>query len=89
MKSTSLRPGSKIARVLRVLADGRSLNVFEGQALGDSCLNSTADRLRKYGVNLQRTPETVQGRFGKAHVIRYSLPADQREAAERLLAGDA
>lgn len=85
----SIKPATKLARILGEFARGRSLNTFEAQQLGDSCLNSTVDRLhRRYGLRLHRVCETVQGRYGAAHVTRYSLPADQLLAARRLLGDD-
>lgn len=85
MKCKPLKANSKIHRILRELARGRSLNTFEAQDLGDTCLNSTVDRLQHYGLRIHREQEAIRGRFGVALVCRYSLPADQLETAQRLL----
>lgn len=78
---------TKQASVLRVLAEGGSLNRFQAERIGDHALNSTISTLRNaYGLPIEGTPETVPTRFGKpARCHRYRLPESERAHAFRLL----
>ena len=77
------KPLSKIARVLKHLLTGASLNRFEAERIGDHCLNSTIAVLsNKYSLMLKRQPERVPNGWGDPCIaIRYSLPESQRQAA--------
>lgn len=61
----------KMAMMENILRE-RSLNTFEAQKLGDSCLNTTVSMLRAKGINIADVWETVPNRFGKnSRVKRY------------------
>ena len=77
------KPLSKIARVLKHLLTGASLNRFEAERIGDHCLNSTIAVLsNKYSLMLKRQPERVPNGWGDPCIaIRYSLPESQRQTA--------
>ncbi|SDU04712.1 hypothetical protein SAMN05216296_1469 [Pseudomonas pohangensis] len=76
-------PPSKIARVLGHLLNGKTLNRFEAERIGDHCLNSTISTLaNSYGLTFSRTPEKVPNRWGiPCDVIRYGLPESERRRA--------
>lgn len=61
----------KLQMMERILKE-RSLNTFQAQALGDSCLNTTVSILKTKGVNVQDEWEKVPNRFGTmSRVKRY------------------
>lgn len=78
---------TKLERILRLFADGLSLNRLEAERLGDHCLNSTVSTLsNRYGIKFERKREEVLGRFSDPMpTTRYSLGAEARVEAERLL----
>lgn len=78
---------TKAERILRILAEGVSLNTFEGHRLGDTCLNSTVSALQhRYGIRIDRKTENVPNSFGgKTQVMRYFIAPDQRERALAVL----
>ena len=64
----------KLQMMMRILGE-RSLNTFEAQKLGDSCLNTTISTLRAKGENIHDDWETVPNRFGgSSRVKRYWIP---------------
>lgn len=85
--STSIRPGTKLARVLTALAQGHRLNRFDAEQLGDHVLNTTVSMLEKRGVRIARKLVEVGGRFGTFHCCEYWIDDADRDAASRLLAG--
>lgn len=78
---------TKIATILRLLLDGRSINRFEVEHVGDHCLHSTISTLANdYGLTFARVWEQVPNRFGgQTRVIRYSLPTFERFRAAQVL----
>lgn len=79
--------GSKLQRMLREFADGRRLNRFEAERIGDHTLPQTVHTLeRRRGLNFERTIEIVPG-YGNSHVrtVRYSLDKQERQRARALL----
>lgn len=66
----------------------RSLNRFEAERLGDHTLHSTVSTLSNhYGIQFRREWENVPNSFGgKTRVVRYSIPASEREKALLVLA---
>lgn len=81
------QPRTKAMRILAYLANGGSLNRFEAQDLGDSCLNTTISKFRReYRLIFTQTREDVPGRFGMTRVTRYRLSPAQRRIAQRLIA---
>jgi hypothetical protein len=79
---------TKQSRILRLLADGESLNRFEAERIGDHTLPSTISTLRHYhGLPIVSAREKVPNRFGTLTPCkRYHLPADARPLALALLA---
>ena len=75
------KPPSKIARVLKILLAGTSINRFEAERIGDHCLHSTISVLaNRYGLAFERQQERVLNHWGTpCSVTRYSLPNSQRE----------
>lgn len=64
----------KLQMMKRILEE-KSLNTFEAQKLGDSCLNTTISILRSKGVNVHDDWEKVPNRFGgESRVKRYWIP---------------
>lgn len=83
----SRRP-TKLKRILAELANGRSLNRFEAERLGDHCLNSTIVKIESHGIKVARREETVPGFGGHmARVCRYKLDDENRGRAVILLGG--
>ncbi|MBI5461955.1 MAG: hypothetical protein HY941_07195 [Gammaproteobacteria bacterium] len=73
--------------MLAEFADGRSLNRFEAERIGDHCLHSTVAKIERMGINVSRHIETVPGYDGhKTRVCRYWLDNDNRERAAAMLA---
>lgn len=84
----STRRPRKWARILRAFLDGRSLNRFEAERIGDHCLHSTVAKLQAKGVLIYRRDETVPGFGGNpTHCCRYSLATQSCERAAELLGG--
>lgn len=84
----SIASPTKQARILRIFANGGSLNRFEAERIGDHALPSTVSTLRHaHGLPIIGLGETVPTRFGKpAHCKRYHLPEASRHLALALLA---
>lgn len=81
-----IRRNTKLARILSVLAAGRSLNRFEAEKIGDHCLHSTVAKIERHGFQIDRCEETVPGYGGhRTHVMRYWLSDDERKRAVALL----
>ena len=79
---------TKIKRILAELANGRSLNRFEAERLGDHCLNSTIAKIEARGIQVARRDEAVPGFGGHvARVCRYRLDDENRERAKKFLGG--
>ncbi|WP_226506446.1 hypothetical protein [Pseudomonas sp. MWU16-30317] len=78
---------NKICRVLKCLIEGRSLNRFEGERIGDHCLHTTISRLANhYSLNFIRVSGAVPNNWGApCRVIRYSLPTSEHKRARDLL----
>jgi len=79
---------TKLERVLRYLAKGRSLNRFEAERqISDHCLHSTVSEIQAKGIPVFRSMETVRGYQGcPARVARYRIPAkEDRDRARQLL----
>ncbi|MHC5225524.1 helix-turn-helix domain-containing protein [Ignatzschineria sp. LJL83] len=69
----------KLQMMKRILGE-RSLNTFEAQSLGDSCLNTTISMLRAKGEIIHDEWEKVPNRFGrKSRVKRYWIPKSNEE----------
>jgi hypothetical protein len=71
--STNSRPNyNKETMILTIMRAGQSLNTFEAQRLGDTCLNSTISTLRGKGYLFHDEWEWVPNRFGgETRVKRY------------------
>lgn len=85
---SQIRPGTKLAAVLKYLAEVGSLNRFEAERLvHDHCLPSTvAEFQTRFGLRVERREEIVPGFHGHpTRVARYWIADDQREAAKVLL----
>jgi hypothetical protein len=83
-----MKPDTKEYNILKVLADGRSLNRFEAIRLHDTALNSTISTLQqKTGLYIDRKTERVPCVHGTkmATVCRYWLPESELPKARRLL----
>ena len=78
---------TKISRVLAYLLQGRSLNRFEAERLGDHCLHSTISSLAHcYGLKFARQSERVPNHWGlPCQVTRYSLPSSEGKHARNVL----
>jgi len=79
---------TKIERVLRHLASGRSLNRFEAEReLHDHCLHSTVSEIQGRGIPVFRHMEKVRGYQGcPARVARYRIATkEDRDRARELL----
>ncbi len=85
--NNTTKPPSKIARILRHLLTGASLNRFEAERIGDHCLNSTIAVLsNKYNLTIQRKSERVPNGWGSpCTATRYSLPVSQQDNANAVL----
>lgn len=81
--NNTTKPPSKIARILKHLLTGASLNRFEAERIGDHCLNSTIAVLsNKYNLTIQRKSERVPNGWGDPCIAtRYNLPESQRQVA--------
>lgn len=78
---------AKAGRMLLIFFIGKSLNTFEAQDLGDTCLNTTVSTFRrKHGLIFDAILEAVPNRFGgKTWVKRYRLAKQSEKAAFTLL----
>ena len=78
---------TKAAAILRILAEGGSLNRFEAERHGDHALPSTVSNLQeKYGFRIDRKPERIPNRYGTLTTCaRYWLAADERPRALAIL----
>lgn len=60
----------------------RSLNTFQAQMLGDTCLNTTVSQLRRdptYKADIKDKWETIETRWGtKTQVKRYWIDSEER-----------
>jgi 3-deoxy-D-manno-octulosonate 8-phosphate phosphatase KdsC-like HAD superfamily phosphatase len=75
--------------ILSYLANGKSLNKFEAERLGDHCLNTTISNLRiYYQIIAERKNEKVKTRFGTTTVKRYFLSKTDKQKATKILGGD-
>lgn len=85
-RNSTTRPG-KMTRILLELYQGKSLNRFQAERLGDHCLNSTISTFaNSHGITFRRVPERVPTRFGvKATVTRYSLAPSSKARAKTFL----
>ena len=64
---------NKETTILAIMIEGRSLNRFDAEPLGDHCLHSTIATLRSKGYLFHDEWESVPTRFGKTvRVKRYS-----------------
>lgn len=71
---------TKIARIAGILRSGVSLNLFDGERVGDHCLNSTISVLRAEGMNIVDEWEEVPNRFGgMTRVKRYRYVGGRHE----------
>lgn len=57
---------SKVARILRLFLEKRSLNRFEAERHHDHCLHSTVSALQSHGIQIDRQWETVPCLVGRA-----------------------
>jgi hypothetical protein len=84
------RPPAKWRRVLRALLDRPSIDRRVAAAdpfIRDSVLPSTIAELKKYGLSIDRVIVRRPGYGGQpAFLAEYSLPASERDLAQRLLA---
>lgn len=79
---------TKIKRVLKALAAGRSFNRFEAERiLHDHALHSTVSSLQNgYGLTVNREFETVRGYRGcPTRVCRYWIDPEHQALAEKLV----
>ncbi|MBA1213928.1 hypothetical protein [Pseudomonas oryzihabitans] len=86
--NSTIKPLSKIARVLTHLVTCACLNRFEAERIGDHCLNSTINDLaNSRKLSFERTPEKVPNSQGQpCDVIPYGLPASQYQRVCQILA---
>lgn len=78
---------TKQSRILRLLADGESLNRFEAERIGDHTLPSTISTLRHYhGLPLPRRLSNFHDCMGKLRALTYtgSISKDGRLDAKTL-----
>lgn len=90
-KATRAPKTSKLATILGLLVNGKSLNRFEAERYHDHCLHSTISTLQNgYGIQIDRHRETVPCMRGtaSASVARYWLNTkpDNIKRARELLA---
>lgn len=80
---------TKIASMLRLLVNGRSLNRFDAESHHDHCLHSTVSKLQEWGLKVDRHWEKVPclGARAQVRVKRYWLRCDpdNLELATKLL----
>ena len=78
---------AKASRMLLFFYAGKSLNTFEAQALGDTCLNTTISNFHhKHGLAFESRMESIPNRFGgQTWVKRYWLAKESEKIAFRLL----
>lgn len=78
---------SKVWTILRVLAEGGSLNRFDAERYGDHTLPSTIAHLQgQHELRIDRKPERVPNRYGTLTTCaRYWLAPDQRSRALAIL----
>jgi len=85
------RPETKVRRVIRFLASGRSLTRFIAErAVHDHCLNSTISEIeRRYGLQITRIPTKVRGFAGvPTRCFKYRLVTqEERDRAREILRG--
>lgn len=63
---------NKQSSILAIMKEGKSLNRFEAENIGDHCLHSTISTLRNKGYKFNDEWEYVKTRFGReVHVKRY------------------
>ena len=78
----------KWQRILRAFLDGRTLNRFDAERLGDHVLHSTVAKLQGKGLIVHRRDEAVPGYMGcVTHVCRYWLSPQSRARGAELLGG--
>lgn len=82
---SSIRRGTKLARVLSAFAQGRRLNRFDAEQLGDHVLNTTVSMLEKRGVRISRKLIEIEGRFGSFHCCEYWIDDTDIAVARSLL----
>jgi hypothetical protein len=76
----------KWQRILAAFVDGASLNMFEGERIGDHALHSTVSGLQARGLILHRREERVAGYQGQPTLVkRYWLSGESRGRALELL----
>lgn len=78
---------TKQGRILRVLADGASLNRFEAERIGDHTLPSTISAIQsQHGLTISRVSERVPNNYGTATTCaRYFLTRANMRKALRIL----
>lgn len=88
-KPKRLKEGTKIHRVLKLLASGERLTCLMRLVHHDTCLHTTVATLeRNYGLTVFREPVVRPGWGGNpTTVMEYRLTADQQEKALLLLGG--
>lgn len=83
--STSSRP-KKWRRILSMFVEGKTLNRFEAERVGDHTLHSTVSGIQTRGVTILRKEEVVPGYMGcSTRVCRYWLDPSSRARAFELL----
>jgi hypothetical protein len=84
-KRSSKRPGKQL-HMLTVFANGKRLQRFSAEIIGDHCLPSTISDLQKlYGITFTRKMISVPNRFGsETSVMLYWLEGESLEIARRI-----
>jgi hypothetical protein len=76
----------KWQRILLMFVEGKTLNRFEAERVGDHALHSTVSGIQSRGVTILRREETVAGFMGApTRVMRYWLCEASRGRALELL----
>ena len=76
----------KWKRILSAFAEGRSLNRFDAERIGDHVLHSTVAAIEARGVRIERQEETISGYGGApTRCKRYRLAPESRSRALELL----
>ncbi|MCP5359898.1 MAG: hypothetical protein R3E75_08215 [Steroidobacteraceae bacterium] len=82
----ALRPG-KTRRVLAALVEGRRLDRFAAEELGDHTLNTTVSVLQiRHGIHVQREVVKARNAYGPFWHCRYWLDEVNAARARQLLA---
>ena len=70
-------------KILRYMQDFGSITTLDAfRDLGITKLTTRISEMRRLGISIEGTPETVENRFGdKCHINRYTLKEEDEQLA--------